>query len=287
MRIEARIDDFVEMGSPLLGPIEGLTENRTREAMVKSFLKAVGGIVGCLILLLVIIRVTGLAPTGRTPGLWLRGNLVTTPVSDWSFADKYRTLEIQTYGLYWLPHSVTTYYVTYNGQLCVDSFYRAGIQYPHGRSWNENVARNPHVRIKIGNQLYECTLVHITDPAQTAAVLAAKTKKVPRPEGPPKWDGADISSRRRLGSRQPSFAIIGVMQLYRGIFRRGRFTTVVLGNKAGRTRGVLIAPVFRDVALENAENMVVSNNMFATIGLLLQSFGGSAQNSHGLSAIRD
>lgn len=146
---------------------------------MKTLLKIFGWIVVCFAVLLVILRFTGFAPTGRTPGLWLKGNVVTAPVSDWSFADKYPNVEIETRSGYWLPHSVTTNCVTYNHQLYVDSIYRPGLVYPNGRSWNENVARDPHVRIKIGNQIYNCTLVHITDPVEIAAVLAAKAKKYP------------------------------------------------------------------------------------------------------------
>jgi hypothetical protein len=146
---------------------------------MKTLLKIVGAIVGCLIVLLVVLRITGFPPHDRTPGLWLSGHLVTTPVSDWSFANKYETDEIQTNTGYWIPHSVTTYLVSYQGQLYVDSLYRAGLKYPDGRSWNKNVARDPHVRIKLGDQLYDATLVHITDPALFAAVLQAKLEKYP------------------------------------------------------------------------------------------------------------
>src|SRR6185437_12358312 len=141
---------------------------------MKTLLKVVGAIVVCLILLLLVFRITGFGPHGRTPGLWLSGTLVTAPVADWSFTDKYPTVEIQTRTRYWLPHSVTTTCMTYERQLYVGSIYAAGLQYPHGRSWNENVARDPHVRIKIGNDVYDCTLVHITDPATVAAVLQAE-----------------------------------------------------------------------------------------------------------------
>lgn len=144
---------------------------------MKTVLKVAGAIVICLSLLLVLLRITGFGPHGRTPGLWIRGNLVAAPVADWSFSDKYPTVEIQTRTRYWLPHSVTTTCMTYQGQLYVGSIYAAGLQYPHGRSWNENVARDPHVRIKIGNNLYDCTLVHITDPAVIGAVLQAGSRK--------------------------------------------------------------------------------------------------------------
>ena len=46
---------------------------------MKTLLQVVGVILVCLVLLLVVARITGLEPTTRTPGLWLKGELVTTP----------------------------------------------------------------------------------------------------------------------------------------------------------------------------------------------------------------
>lgn len=145
---------------------------------MKTLLKVVGIVLVCLIVVLVIFRITGFGPHGRTPGLWLSGTVVTAPVTDWSFAGKYPTLEIQTRTPYLLPHSVTAACISYMGQLYMGSIYAAGLQYPHGRSWNEYVARDPHVRVKVGNNLYEGTLVHITDPAFINAVLQAEQAKV-------------------------------------------------------------------------------------------------------------
>jgi hypothetical protein len=130
--------------------------------------------------LLVVLSITGFEPRQRTPGLWLKGNLVTTPVTDWSFTEQVSTVEVQTRTWYLLPHSVTTYCVAYNGQLYLDSFYPPGVEYPHGRSWNENVARDPHVRLKIGNNLYDVTLSHVTDLAEKAVLRELKAKKYPQ-----------------------------------------------------------------------------------------------------------
>jgi hypothetical protein len=159
-----------------------------------TLLKIGGSILICLILLLLTLRVTGFEPRGcptasgwtcRLPGLWLRGNLVTTPVTDWSFTDKYPSIKIETRTWYLLPHSVTTYCIAYNGQLYVGSLYWAGLPpFPRGRSWNENVARDPHVRLKIENQLYDRTLFVVTDPAEKAAVLQATEKKYPKDKVP-------------------------------------------------------------------------------------------------------
>src|SRR6516162_3905692 len=157
---------------------------------MRTLLKIGGSILICLILLLLMLRVTGFEPRGcptpsgwtcRVPGLWLRGNLVTKPVTDWSFTDKYPSIKIETRTWYLLPHSVTTYCIAYNGQLNVGSLYWAGLPpFPRGRSWNENVARDPHVRLKIENQLYDRTLSVVTDPAEKAAVLQATEKKYPK-----------------------------------------------------------------------------------------------------------
>src|SRR5690242_4284454 len=152
---------------------------------MKTVLKISGVIVSCLVVLLVLLSITGLEPRQRTPGLWLKGTLVTTPVADWSFTDQVSTVEVQTRTWYLIPHSVTTYCVAYHGQLYLDSFYRPGVEYPHGRSWNENVARDPHVRIKIGDKLYDRVLIHVTDPAEKAALRELKAKKYPQLKIPP------------------------------------------------------------------------------------------------------
>src|SRR5260370_9075050 len=129
---------------------------------MKPLLKVLGVIVICLALLLVVLSITGFGPHGNTPGLWLKGNLVTTPVTDWSFTDKFETANVQTRTRYLLPHSVTTYRVSYNGQLYLTSVYRAGLTYPHGRSWNEGVARDPHFRLTLGSQLSDRTVTLLT-----------------------------------------------------------------------------------------------------------------------------
>ena len=149
---------------------------------MKTLLKIVGAIVVCLILLLVVLRITGLNPRDRTPGLWLSGNLVTTPVSDWSFTDNVPNIKLQTATWYGLPHSVTINCLSYNGQLYVSSVFPAGAP---SRSWNDNVMRDPHVRIKIGNNLYDRTMVQVTDPAERDAVLQDRAKKYPELKVPP------------------------------------------------------------------------------------------------------
>jgi hypothetical protein len=102
-------------------------------------------------------------------------------VTDWSFTDKVPNIKLQTESWYGLPHSVTINCLSYNGQLYVSSVFPAGTP----RSWNDNVMRDPHVRVKIGNNLYDRTMVQVTDPAEREAVLQARAKKYPDLKIPP------------------------------------------------------------------------------------------------------
>ena len=157
---------------------------------MKTAAKIVVGILVCLVLVLVVLRITGLNPIGDTPGprnypgLWLSGQVVTTPVTDWSFATKYRTDKVQTRTWYLIPHSVTTGFIVHDGQLYLTSNFAAGVPFPQGKMWVANVMRDPHVRLKFGNNLYDCTLSPVTDPDERAAVLAARATQNPQPAPP-------------------------------------------------------------------------------------------------------
>jgi hypothetical protein len=139
---------------------------------MKTLLNVVGAVLACLVLLLVVASITGFEPHDRTPGLWLKGDLVTTPVADWAFTDKIPQIEIQTQTPFLLPHSVTIWCAVYNGNLYVTS--------ARGRQWVENAIRDPHVRLKIADQVFDRTLSMIDDPAEKAAVLQAKGRKYPQ-----------------------------------------------------------------------------------------------------------
>jgi hypothetical protein len=147
-----------------------------------KLLKVLGAVVVCVVLVLVILRVVGLDPHERTPGLWLRGNVSTDPIADWSFTDQYKTVKVQTNTWYLLPHSVTTFCIAYNGQL-----YLATTR-PETKQWSRNVARDPHVRLKVGDRLFDRTVAVVTDPTERESVLQARAKKYAQkypPPGPP------------------------------------------------------------------------------------------------------
>src|SRR6202043_498359 len=124
-----------------------------------------GSILICLILLLLASRITGFEPwdcpnasslSCRMPGLWLKGEVVATPVSDWSFTDKIQTIKIQTQTPILLPYSVSIWCAVYNNNLYVTSY--------RGRRWVEDIFNNPHVRLKIGDRVFERNLALVNDP---------------------------------------------------------------------------------------------------------------------------
>jgi hypothetical protein len=148
---------------------------------MKKTLKIAGSIIIGLVVLLLILSFTGFAPkvcaptdkslSCRVPGLWLKGEPVTNPVTDWSFTDKIPEIQIETQTPFLLPHSVTIWCAVYNGNLYLTSY--------RGRLWVEDAIRHPQVRLKIAGQLFDRTLTVVSDPVQKTAVLQTKGKKYP------------------------------------------------------------------------------------------------------------
>jgi hypothetical protein len=152
-----------------------------------KLVKIVGSTIIVLAALLLVLSITGFEPRGcpptdrsfscKVPGLWIKGEPVTTPVADWSFTDQIPQIKIQTQTPYLLPHSVTIWCAVYNGNLYVTSY--------RGREWVEDIIRDPRVRLKIADQVYDRTLSVVNDPTEKAAVLQAKGKKYPQWKVPP------------------------------------------------------------------------------------------------------
>src|SRR5580698_2400120 len=147
-----------------------------------KLVKIVGYTIIVLVAVLLLLSVTGFEPKGcpptdrsfscKMPGLWIKGDPVTTPVADWSFTNKIPEIKIQTQTPFLLPHSVTIWCAVYNGNLYVTSY--------RGRLWVEDIVRDPSVRLKIGDQVFDRTFLIVNDPDEKAAVLQAKGKKYPQ-----------------------------------------------------------------------------------------------------------
>ncbi|HEX9813892.1 MAG TPA: DUF2255 family protein [Myxococcota bacterium] len=110
-------------------------------------------------------------PSDERPGFGLSGKVGQHPVRDWSFAADAKEIFIETATPYFIPHSVTIWCVTLGNQLFVGA-YEADTKY-----WVANVARDPNVRLKIGNQIYAQKLEPIADAATVAKLNAAYARK--------------------------------------------------------------------------------------------------------------
>jgi hypothetical protein len=118
-------------------------------------------------------------------GFWLTGDVVRTPVTDWSFTDSIPNIQIQTHTWYLLPHVLTTDIARVGGQLYLFSEYFPPApgkpdtrgDFPQARFWNRMVVRDPRIRMKIGNQLFDMRAYPLSDPAQIDAARNAFLSK--------------------------------------------------------------------------------------------------------------
>ena len=129
---------------------------------------------------LVSLRLLGYEPSDQRPGLWLTGDRVTEPVTDWSFTESHQEIFVQTRTPYLIPHSVTTYCTVYDGDLYVFSAYYQGGVFPDERGWNCNVMRDPMVRLKIGDRLFDQAVSHVTNSETREGVHASAVAKYPQ-----------------------------------------------------------------------------------------------------------
>ena len=148
---------------------------------MKKYLQMAGvAVVIVLIVSVITLRIFGYAPQDQSPGLWLSGELVNQTMSDWSFSDQVDEIFVQTRTPYLIPHSVTTYCVTYNEQFYLFSAYYGGGNFPDARRWNQNVVRDPRVRLKIGDQLFDQTLIYVENESIRRPVHQAFADKYPQ-----------------------------------------------------------------------------------------------------------
>ena len=110
-------------------------------------------------------------PSDERAGFGLSGELVTEPVESWSFSDEFEDIYIETQTRYFVPHSVTIWCVALGTRL-----YIAALD-PDEKHWVANVRRDPNVRLKIGDRIYEQRLEPITDAGTIEFIDRAFDKK--------------------------------------------------------------------------------------------------------------
>ena len=115
-----------------------------------------------------------LEPKGERPGFGISGELTTEAVTDWSFTDDIEEIVIETRTWYRLPHSVTIWCVSIDGDLYVAADYP---NYPDESHWVSAVRRDPNVRLRIAGKIYERRLEPLTDSKITDSIDRAFGRK--------------------------------------------------------------------------------------------------------------
>lgn len=143
---------------------------------------------------LLTLRVTGLEPryidpaspafveAGRTagPGLWLKGEVVKEPVTNWDWVSAVRdpirgnSIMLETRTWYGIPHSVTINAVPRGEELYIsgsEQDFRLEKEFPYSKRWWANIERDPRVRMKIDGKIYEMTVALVPDRAEVAQLI--------------------------------------------------------------------------------------------------------------------
>jgi hypothetical protein len=134
-----------------------------RKGALQAAAPALALLVGC-----------ALEPSGERPGFAISGEVAREPVSDWSFTDEVEEILIETRSGFGLPHSVTIWCVSIDGELYVGA---SAPDFPKERRWVRNVRRDPDVRLKVAGRIYERRLELVADPARTDFVNRAFGRK--------------------------------------------------------------------------------------------------------------
>ena len=151
-------------------------------------------LVGLAAVVLLTLRVIGFEPwyidpassefaaSNRTawPGLWLKGEVVSQPVTDWNFINQVNhpvtgnSIMLETRTWYGIPHSVTV-----NARPRGDKLYLSGSEqgarlekeFPYSKAWWANIERDPRIRMKIDGKIYEATVALVQDRDEVAQLL--------------------------------------------------------------------------------------------------------------------
>lgn len=120
-------------------------------------------------------------PLGPLPGGPLhRGELVSEPVADWSFAADEPEVELQ---LDAQSTSRTTWILVHEGR----AYIPAAIGFPPGKSWHRAALQDGRALLRIAGRRYPVTLAKVDDATVADAVRAVAAAKYPTRPGGEVW----------------------------------------------------------------------------------------------------
>ena len=130
----------------------------------------------CLVGIAVVLTISLACPCGRTPGLYLTGEVVEEPVIDWAFVNREPLcqIEVQT----WRPHSVNLNCMAASGVLYVSCSNCAG------KAWSQVAAETGSGRIRVGERVYPVRMERVVDEVELDLAWRARLEKLKRENAP-------------------------------------------------------------------------------------------------------
>ena len=133
-------------------------------------------------------------------GRQLTGEVVSEPVSDWSFAKDVQLVAIETRPA--APYSVTTWCFVHEGKLYIPASAAST------KAWTHFAAADPRVRVKIGDKIYPGVATRVTDEALREPLREIARAKYQLPAQMPANMGSPSDVWLfRIDSPQPSAAL--------------------------------------------------------------------------------
>lgn len=154
----------------------GAAQRRMRGAILRALLVVLTPIVLAALLYLFFA-----CPCERLPGGYLRGEEISEPVDDWSFANDVALCQIEVQR--WLPHSINLNCMSAGGELFLSC------SNCEGKTWSSAALRNPHARIRMNDRVFPVTLTRLTDPARLDHAWRTRANKLGRPSNLPRREG--------------------------------------------------------------------------------------------------
>jgi hypothetical protein len=143
-----------------------MAEERT---LPRKIARLTGYAVVALVVISAVVYANRSNPLGPVAGRGLSGELVVTPVDDWSFTDDVSLIAVETRPA--APHSVTTVCFTHEGVLYVPA------QGASAKSWPHYAVSNPQTRILVDGKIYPVRATRVTDEALALALRSAAAAK--------------------------------------------------------------------------------------------------------------
>ena len=144
----------------------------------------------------VYVRLFAGGPVGFVPGGWLRGEVATEPVVDWSFArdEQYAQFESRAG---WLPYSTGAWFMVHEGDfyLLLPSLFGDGLQ--------RRLEQDPRVRVRVAGKLYPQLAVRFAGEENLAALLTPFLRRTMAVEisGPVRRVAAGPGGAEALGAQ--------------------------------------------------------------------------------------